>query len=435
MSEFGSRADRSIRKTMLFGVLLVVFLCVGLGGWAATTQIAGAIVAAGSLVVDTNVKKVQHSAGGIVGAILARDGERVRAGDILVRLDDTITRAGLQIVARSLDELTARKARLEAERDGIQEIGFPEDWVGREEEPQIAHLLAGERNLFALRGAARAGQKMQLNQRIEKMNDEIAGQAAQEQAKSREIELIKRELAGVHTLWKKKLTSINRVTLLEREAARIEGERAQLSAAIAQAQARIAETELQIIQIDRDLGSEVGKELREIEGKIGELKERRVAAEDQLKRIDLRAPQDGVVHQSTAHTIGGVITAGEPIMLIVPEADKLIAEVRIAPEQIDQVRLGQAVVLRFPSLNQRTTPEINGAVGRVSADTSTDQRTGLSFYTARIAMTPEELARLGAVTLLSGMPVEAMIQTQSRTVLSYLFKPLQDQFARALRER
>jgi HlyD family secretion protein len=435
MSEFANGAEQSIRRTLLFGGVLVLALCVGLGGWAATTQISGAVVAAGSLVVDSNVKKVQHAAGGIVGAILARDGERVRAGDVLVRLDDTITRAGLQIVARSLDELTARKARLEAERDGAEEIAFPEDWAGREEEPAIAQLLAGERNLFGLRRAARAGQKMQLTQRIEKMNDEIAGQAAQEAAKRREIELITRELAGVQTLWKKKLTSINRVTLLEREAARIEGERAQLSAAIAQAQARIAETELQIIQIDRDLGSEVGKELREIEGKIGELKERRVAAEDQLKRIDIRAPQDGVVHQSAVHTVGGVVSPGEPIMLIVPEADNLIAEVRVAPEQIDQVRLGQPVVLRFPSLNQRTTPEIGGAVARVSADTSTDQRTGLSFYTVRIAMSPEEVAKLGAVTLLSGMPAEALVQTQSRTVLSYLVKPLQDQFARALRER
>ena len=435
MSDFGSRIDRSIRRTMLFGLLLVVFLCVGLGGWAATTQIAGAVIAAGSLVVDSNVKKVQHPTGGIVGSIMARDGERVRAGDVLVRLDDTMTRAGLQIVARSLDELTARKARLEAERDGSAEIPFPDDWAGREEDPQIAHLLAGERNLFELRRAARAGQKMQLKQRIDKMNDEIAGQAAQEETKRREINLIQRELSGVQTLWKKKLTSINRVTVLEREAARIEGERAQLSAAIAQAQARIAETELQIIQIDRDLGSEVGKELRDIEGKIGELKERRVAAEDQLKRIEIRAPQDGVVHQSTVHTVGGVVAPGEPIMLIVPEADKLIAEVRIAPEQIDQVRLGQAVVLRFPSLNQRTTPEINGAVGRVSADTSTDQRSGLSFYTARITMSPEEIARLGSVTLLSGMPVEAHVQTQSRTVLSYLVKPLKDQLARALRER
>ena len=435
MSDFGSRIDRSIRRTMLFGLLLVVFLCVGLGGWAATTQIAGAVIAAGSLVVDSNVKKVQHPTGGIVGSIMARDGERVRAGDVLVRLDDTMTRAGLQIVARSLDELTARKARLEAERDGSAEMPFPDDWAGREEDPQIAHLLAGERNLFELRRAARAGQKMQLKQRIDKMNDEIAGQAAQEETKRREINLIQRELSGVQTLWKKKLTSINRVTVLEREAARIEGERAQLSAAIAQAQARIAETELQIIQIDRDLGSEVGKELRDIEGKIGELKERRVAAEDQLKRIEIRAPQDGVVHQSTVHTVGGVVAPGEPVMLIVPEADKLIAEVRIAPEQIDQVRLGQAVVLRFPSLNQRTTPEINGAVGRVSADTSTDQRSGLSFYTARITMSPEEIARLGSVTLLSGMPVEAHVQTQSRTVLSYLVKPLKDQLARALRER
>ena len=190
-------------------------------------------------------------------------------------------------------------------------------------------------------------------------------------------------------LWRKNLVQIQRVTALERDAARLEGERGQLIASIAQAKGKITETELQILQIDQDLRTEVGKELREIQGKIAELVERKVAAEDQLKRIDIRAPQDGIVHQSTVHTVGGVITAGEPIMLIVPEADALTVEAKLAPQDIDQVRVGQSAVLRFSAFNQRTTPELNGVVSRVSADLTTDQRTGATYYTVRIAIFDE----------------------------------------------
>ena len=228
---------------------------------------------------------------------------------------------------------------------------------------------------------------------------------------------------------------IQRVTALERDAARLEGERGQLIASIAQAKGKITETELQILQIDQDLRSEVAKELREIQGKIAELVERKVAAEDQLKRIDIRAPQDGMVHQSTVHTVGGVITAGEPIMLIVPEADELTVEAKVAPQDIDQVRVGQTAVLRFSAFNQRTTPELNGVVSRVSADLTTDQRTGAAYYAVRITLSESEIARLEGLQLVPGMPVEAFIQTGERTVLSYLMKPFTDQITRSFRSR
>ena len=208
-----------------------------------------------------------------------------------------------------------------------------------------------------------------------------------------------------------------------------------LIASNAQTRGKISELELQILQIDRDLAGEVSKELREVEAKIDEFLERRVGAEDQLKRIDIRAPQDGIVHQSTAHTVGGYITGGETIMLIVPVADVLVVEVKVAPQDIDQVKLGQKVLVRFSAFNQRTTPELNGSVSRVSADTSVDQRTSAAYYTIRITLSGEEIARLGDVNLVPGMPAEAFIQTANRKVISYLVKPLVDQMTRAFRER
>jgi HlyD family secretion protein len=223
--------------------------------------------------------------------------------------------------------------------------------------------------------------------------------------------------------------------LVEREEARLQGERGQLIATAAEAKGKIVETELQILQVDQEANSDVAKELRDTDSKIGEYVERRVTAEDQLRRTDLRAPQDGVVFQSTANTVGGVITAGDPVMLVVPEADTLMVEAKVEPKDIDQVQFGQQVLLRFSAFNMRTTPEISGTVVRVGADTSTDQRTGQSYYLVRIAMTPEEVARLGEVKLTPGMPVEAFIETGNRTVISYLVKPLQDQLKRTFREK
>ena len=298
----------------------------------------------------------------------------------------------------------------------------------------VAHIIEGERKLFEIRRDARIGQKDQLRQRIQQLREEIGGHEAQQRAKSQEIVLIARELAGAHKLWEKKLMPITKLTALEREATRLEGERGQLTATAAQVKGKIAETELQIIQIDRDLASEVGKELRETDAKIHELVERKVAAEDQLKRVEIRAPQDGVVHQSAVHTVGGVIAAGDPIMLIVPDADLLMVEAKVAPQDIDQLWIGQVAVLRFSAFNAQTTPEIHGTLSRMSADTVADQRTGQSYYTARFAVPAEEIARLGTLKLVPGMPVEVFVQTGERKVLSYLVKPLRDQVARAFRE-
>ena len=368
-------------------------------------------------------------------SLRVRDGVRVNAGDVVIRLDETIMRANVAIVIKGIDELTARQSRLEAERDDESELQFPKELTSRMDNPDVRRVVNGERQLFDLRRSARAGQKAQLKERIGQLKEEILGLTEQAEAKKSEIDWITTELEGVRQLWSKNLVPIMRLTQLEREAVRLKGERGQLIASTAQARGKITETELQTIQIDQDLRSEVAKELREIQGKMAELVERKVAAEDQLMRTEIRSPQSGVVHQLSVHTVGGVITASEPAMLIVPEMDDLTVEVKLPPQNIDQLVVGQPAVLRFSAFNQRTTPEINGSVVRISGDVVQDQKSGGTYYLVHIATPIEEVARLEGLKLVPGMPVEAFIQTQARTVLSYLIKPLHDQILKAFRER
>ena len=428
-------ARRSIRFHLVIGLVVVLVLGGGIGGWAATAQISGALIAPGSVVVDSNVKKVQHPTGGVVGELRARDGDVVRAGDVVVRLDDTVTKAGLAIVTKNLNGLWARAGRLEAEQRGAERIHFPAVLLEQIADDEVKNVIASETKLFNVRLASRTGQKAQLRERVLQLNEEINGLAAQQAAKSREIELIEKELIGVRGLYNQQLVQLSRLTVLERDAARLAGERAQFMAARAQTKGKITETELQIIQIDKDLVSEVSKDLRETNDRIGEFVERKVTAEDQLRRVDIRAPQDGMVLQSTVHTVGGVITAGDAIMLIVPQTDSLSVEARVNPQDIDKLVIGQKTLLRLSAFNQRTTPELNGVVSRVSPDTTTDQRTGQSYYTIRISMPASEIARLGDVRLIPGMPVEAFVQTGDRTMLAYLAKPFNDQLMRAFREK
>jgi HlyD family secretion protein len=424
-----------LRRQTVAIVAAAVLLVLGLGGWAMTTEFSGAVIAAGQLVVDSNVKKVQHPTGGVVGKLNVREGKEVKAGDIVVSLDDIQIRANRDIVVKALNELAARQAREEAERDGLATVTFPDELIARRSDPDVARAVAGEQRQFEIRRTSREGQKAQLRERIAQLRQEIGGYEAQIASKDKQVEWIGKELQGVYELWEKNLIPYTRVTNLEREKERLIGERGQLVATIAQSKGKIVETELQILQVDTDMRAEVGKDLADIRGKTAELIERKVAAEDQLKRVDIRAPIDGFVHQLTVFTVGGVITQGEPIMLIVPQADTLQVEAKVAPQEIDQLRIGQSAVLRFVAFSQRTTPELAGAVIRISADVSEDTKTGTRFYTIRLDVPDSEVARLGNVKLVPGMPVEALIQTSPRTVMSYLIKPLQDQLTRAFREK
>jgi len=436
MSDSGKGGARtSIRLHLIIGLAVVVVLAGGLGGWASTAEISGALIAPGSIVVESNIKKVQHPTGGVVGEVRVHDGDLVKAGDILVRLDDTVTKASLAIVTKSLNGLWARAARLEAEQQGLDKVVFPPMLLEETDDPDAKDVMASEAKLFEVRTTGRIGQKEQLRERVTQLKEEIAGLEAQEKAKDQEIGLVEKELVGVRSLYDQHLVQLTRLTTLERDSARLAGERAQYVSAMAQTKGKITETELQIIQVDKDMVSEVSKDLRETNDKIGEFVERKVTAEDQLRRTDIRAPQDGMVLQLTAHTVGGVIAAGDAIMMIVPQTDDLQVEAKVNPQDIDKLQIGQKTLLRLSAFNQRTTPELNGRVTRVSPDVTTDQRTGQSYYTIRVSMPPEEVARLGEAKLIPGMPVEAFVQTGDRTMLSYLIKPLKDQLMRAFREK
>lgn len=427
--------DKSVRRTLTAGVAVAAILATVCAVWATTAELSGAIIAQGQLVVESNTKKVQHPTGGVVGEIFVREGDHVNAGDVVMRLDEVQTRANLAIVTKGLDEFKARKAREEAERDGDGALSFPAELMARATDAEVARLMNGELRLFETRKAARDGLKAQLQERKTQVYEEITGLVSQISGKDNEAHWIKDELIGVRDLWTKKLVQITRVTALERDAARLEGERGSLVAAIAQARGKLSEIQLQILQVDQDLRTEVGKDLADLRGKISEYEERRIAAEDQLRRVDLRAPQNGIVHQLDVHTVGGVVSAAQPVMLIVPAADALRIEAKVQPQDIDQLRIGQKVLLRFSAFNQRVTPELSGEIAYISPDISTDQKSGASYYVVRAILRDDERKRLDGLTLVPGMPVEAFFNTTSRTVASYVLRPFTDQLHRAFRGR
>lgn len=424
-----------VRSGLIGGMATLGVLLFGGGLWAATANLSGAVIAQATVVVDSNVKKVQHATGGRIGEILVKDGDRVEKDQLLLRLDETMVNANLQIIVKQLDEIAVRKTRLIAEQEELEHLAVSPALQARRDDTEIDALLTAEANLFASRRQARLGKKAQLRQRITQLRQEVDGLAAQQWAKGREIELVSKELEGAQQLSDQKLMPISKFTALQREAVRLEGERAQLKAQQAQTAGKIAETELQIIQVDQDMRAEVMKDMTEATAKEGELVERRVTAEDQLRHIDIRAPQAGIVHQLAVHTVGGVIGQGETLMLIVPDHDALVLEAKIMPQNIDHVRTGQGALIRFTAFDQRTTPEFEGHVSRVSADLTHEKETGTTYYSARLALSPEGKQELRKFNLLPGMPAEVHIRTGDRTALSYFLKPLSDQFARAFAER
>jgi HlyD family secretion protein len=422
-----------MRWRLATGVALSLILMLTIFGWVAVAQLAGAVIASGVVVIDNNSKKVQAPLGGVIGEILVRNGDHVAAGDLLVKLDDTQMQASLGIIRSQLAETLGRKARLIAERDAADRVQFPAELM--EMGAEAERVVEGEQRLFEARIISMEGQKAQLGERIKQNEEEIKGLKVQREAKTRESTLIREEVSRVSSLFQQNLLPVTRVIALQREEVRIGGEIGAFTAQIAKLGGQIAEGRMQISAIEQTRSSDAQKELRETEAKIAELQERKIAAEDQLRRIDMRAPIDGIIHELSVHTIGGVVGLGEQLMLIVPSDAPLSIEVHVPASEIDQVRIGQSTVLRFPAFNQRTTPEIKGTLTTLSPDISREQQTGQPYYTARITPAADAAAQLDGRKLIPGMPAEAFIETAPRTALSYLIKPLLDQFQRAFRER
>lgn len=428
-------ATRAIRKNLITAFVAMVLLGGTAAAWSLYAPLEGAVVAPGLVVVESNLRKVQHPTGGVVGALNVREGQSVAAGDVVIRLDDTVTHANLSIVLNELTALRARLARLQAERDGSAEPMFPADLATRSKsEPEIAQVLDGERTLFRTRATTKHGQKQQLGERVKQAGQEIMGFNEQMDAFVKQLAVAKDELDDLGGLHSRGLAQRPRITALQREILRNEGTVGDMKAKIAQTMGKIAEIELQILQLDRELATDVAKEMREVETKVGELQERKTAAEDQLKRIDIRAPIAGVVHQLNVHTVGGVISASEPLMLLVPASDTLIVEARVGPTDIDQIRVGQDTRIRFSAFNQRVTPEVMGQVFRIAGDLVREPQSGQAYYPAGIKVSDGEMARLHDLKLVPGMPAEVYIKTGERSPASYLVKPLLDQMQRALRE-
>ena len=403
------------------------------GGWACFMPLSGAVIVPGTLVVESDLKKIQHPAGGVVASIPVRDGTHVRAGDLLLRLDETQLRANAQVLTQQLDQTRVRLARLMAERDGLDQPQLPHEMASRSGDNDIGRLWASEISLFNSRTAARRTAKDLLRSHIGQLGEQISGLDAQVKSKAAQHELISGELEGVEGLYQKGLVPLTRKTSLQREAARLDGERGQVVAAIAEAKSKISEAELQVIKVDHDFRNEVTKDIREAQDKEAELVEKSTAAQDLLRRVDLRAPTNGIVHQLSVHTVGGVITPGEVVMEIVPESDDLQIEARLPPHEVDHVRNGQRAYIRFSAFNQRTTPQLEGLVSYVSADLNHDRQKNPNagtYYTVRVTLPPSERRRLGGLELVSGMPVEVFLQTGSRTMMSYLLKPITDQLLR-----
>jgi HlyD family secretion protein len=426
--------NTSLRRFQLMGFASLAVMLGVLGGWSVLTELNGAVIAPATIMVESFSKKVQHKDGGIVAEIRVKDGDRVENGQPLVILDNTETKAELAIIDGLLDEALAKRARLEAQRDGALEITFPPEIAARSQESDLAAIMAGQIKLFTARLNANTGKKEQLSQQIDQLTEQINGLDSQKASKDKQLKLIKSELDGLKDLQKKGLVPVSRVMEMDRETANLDGQRGELVASKASAEAHIAEVKLQILQVDEEDQSQTLTELRDIEGKVAEYKEQKLAAASRLERMVIKAPITGSVYQLAAHTIGGVISAGEPIMLILPEADDLVLQAQVKPQDIDQVQTGQLAHVKFPAFNARLTPDISAEVTQVSADTSRTDANSPAVYIVRLRISAGEIAKLGANKLKPGMPAEAFIQTRAQTPLSYFLKPLTDQFSHALRE-
>jgi HlyD family secretion protein len=430
-SNYAPREDmgRSLRLGLIVAGVFVFVLFI-LGG---LVGVAGAVVAPGQLVVESSVKQIQHPTGGVVAEILVKNGQRVAANQVMLTLDPTISASNATIASEGVDKLMARQARLSAERDGRRGMTFDPALAARAGQPSAAAAMRDEAQLFRLHASERAGQKAQLAERRTQLAQEITGLQEQMAARRSEMKLIEGELVGIRKLYAKQLVPITRLNALEREAVRLQGEVGAITAAIAEARGKISEIGLQIAQIDQSAQAQAGAELNDVQARLDELRERKVTADEDLDRVRIRAPQAGVVDKLAIHTIGGVIRPGETILTVVPDSAQLTVQSRVRPTDIDQVQAGQQARVRFSAFSSRQTKELVGAVTRVAADLSVDERTGAAWYVVDIEITPEEMAKLGGLKLVPGMPAEVFIQTRKRTLLAILTKPLMDQVYRAFR--
>jgi len=423
-----------IWRPLRLALFTILFGLGGVFGWGAFAMIDSAVIAPGTLMVEGNRRNVQHLEGGIVGEVLVRDGAIVVAGQPLIRLEDTRVRAGLNLVLDETDRLRARIAVLIAEREEAPAPAFPPELVGRRTEPKVAEIMAVQAEEFAARRISLQGQVDILTQRALQLQKQIDGLNVRIESNDRQLALVRQEIIGVEGLVRMGLERLPRLLSLQREEARLIGERGEAIENVARTQQAVGEAEMQRAQLLRSRQEDNAKELRELQGRLLELREREISANDQLMRLTIDAPEAGMVMDLRFATRGGVIAPGAQVASIVPQEERLVVEAQITPIDVDTVRIGMPASIRLSHAAARTTPILEGEVERISPDRMTDQRTGQPYFIARIAFAPEELAKHAHLRLQSGMHAEVLIRRGERSFASYLARPLADRFAKSIRE-
>ncbi|WP_142850629.1 HlyD family type I secretion periplasmic adaptor subunit [Telmatospirillum sp. J64-1] len=435
--EHEPKAPSDFRRPAMIGLAVIGIAFGGFGSWAAVAPLDSAVVAQGQLVVESKRKTVQHLEGGIVSQLLVKDGDRVKQGDVLIRLDGARQSSILSSVEVQLADMRALEARLVSERDEKGQVEFPPELLEQaKHNPKIAEILESQRSQFEERRRSLSGQMAILEQRISQLQADVQARTQQRDSKNRQAELLESELEGLRELARKGFYPRNRLLAQERLLAEIQGDAAIEQGAISRAERSIGETRLEIFQTRQRFRETVVSELREAQAKANTLAEEFIAALDVSTRLQVTAPVSGVVQDMQIFTEGGVIPAGAKLMDIVPDDDRLVIEAKLSPQDIEAVVEGRYAEIRFNTLNARTTPVIEGMVTTVSADRITDPRNpDRSYYLARVEVSKEEEAKLADHRLTPGMPVDVLVKTGSRTALSYMIKPLQDGFALSLKER
>jgi len=417
---------------MTAGLLALVLLVGGFGTWAVMAQITGAVITSGQIEVDRNRQVIQHPDGGVVAEILVDEGDTVAAGDLLIKLDATTLQSELAIVEGQLFELMARRGRLEAERDGIETLTFDPILMAA---PTGSELMEGQRRLFDARLESTKRATEQLDQQRAQIASQLDGISAQQTALDTQKTLISQELGDQQKLLDQKLVQASRVMGLQREEANLLGRVGELTASAAQAAERMTEIDIQVLTLTTTRREESITRPRDLQYNELELSERRRTLVRQLDRLDIRAPVSGVVYGLQVFAEQSVIRPADPVMFLVPQDRPLVIATKVRPVDIDQIHLGQDVILRFSAFDQRRTPELHGKVTLVSADIFQDEATGMAFYQAEIQLNEGEATRLPEdMVLIPGMPVEAFVRTADRSPMDYLLKPLADYFSKAFRE-
>ena len=424
------------RELVLAGSALIGIFVIGFGTWSAMAPLESAAVAMGTVVSESSRKTVQHLEGGIIRQILVHDGDAVAAGQVLVRLDETKARTTLEALEGQLWDAKAREARLVSERDGADQIVFPPELVPADAGPALAAALSGQQKIFETRRMLEESKIAAIRERINQVHEEINGHQAEVAGLRRRTVLLQEEIAGIRELVAKGLERKPSLLQLERDLAEMDGRIGDTTAQIAKARQVIAESEVDILSLQNDLQKDVADELRETQKKRQELEEQVQAAADVLARTEVKAPESGVVTDLRVHTPGGVVSAGEALLDLVPDADRLVVEAQVRPEDIDRVHEGLPAQVRLLPYKQRRTPPLDATVIYVSADRLVDKHTNLPYYAAKLRVDEAALAALGGdVKMVPGMPSEAMIKTGVSTVAIYALSPILDSFHRAFREK